>query len=170
MDIMSSGLLTAVPWLIATFAGILVGGWLVDYLIKKGYNSQKVYRTIIVVGLCLGFVFLGSIFTNSVVVAMICISIGLAGISATAPIGWSISAEIAPAGSISLLSSIVNLANNLFGGIIATALTGYLLDKTGSFNLSFIVAGIVLFLGLIFYIYVFGDIKQIKIPKKQHIK
>lgn len=114
--------------------------------------------------------FLGSIFTNSVVVAMICISIGLAGISATAPIGWSISAEIAPAGSISLLSSIVNLANNLFGGIIATALTGYLLDKTGSFNLSFIVAGIVLLLGLIFYIYVLGDIKQIKIPKKQSTK
>ena len=170
MDIMSSGLLTAVPWLIATFAGILVGGWLVDYLIKKGYNSQKVYRTIIVVGLCLGFVFLGSIFTNSVVVAMICISIGLAGISATAPIGWSISAEIAPAGSISLLSSIVNLANNLFGGIIATALTGYLLDKTGSFSLSFIVAGIVLLLGLIFYIYVLGDIKQIKIPKNQRTK
>jgi len=170
MDIMSSGLLTAVPWLIATFAGILVGGWLVDYLIKKGYNSQNVYRTIIVVGLCLGFVFLGSIFTDNVVVAMICISIGLAGISATAPIGWSISAEIAPAGSISLLSSIVNLANNLFGGIIATALTGYLLDKTVSFNLSFIVAGIVLLLGLIFYIYVLGDIKQIKIPKKQHIK
>lgn len=167
MDIMSSGLLTAVPWLIASISGILVGGWLVDYLIKRGYKNQKVYRIIIVIGLCLGFVFLGSIFTDNVVIAMVCISVGLAGISATAPIGWSISSEIAPTGSISLLSSIVNLANNLFGGIIATALTGYLVDKTGSFDLSFIVAGFVLLLGLIFYIYVLGDIKQIKVPQNK---
>ncbi|MGE7217771.1 MFS transporter [Priestia koreensis] len=161
MDIMSSGLLTAVPWLIATFSGILVGGFLVDYLLKKGFSSQKVYRTIIVIGLCLGFAFLGSIITDNVIAGMIFISIGLAGISATAPIGWSISAEIAPSGSLSLLSSLVNLANNLFGGIIATALTGYLYDQTGSFTSSFLVAGAVLIVGLFFYIYVLGDIKQI---------
>lgn len=35
MDLMSSGLFTAVPWLISTISGIVVGGWLVDYLIKK---------------------------------------------------------------------------------------------------------------------------------------
>jgi MFS transporter, ACS family, D-galactonate transporter len=167
MDIMSSGLLTAVPWLIATLSGIVAGGWLVSHLIKKGYNAQKVYRTVIVIGLGLGLVFLGAIMTDSVVIAMVCISIGLAGISATAPIGWSISAEIAPSGSISLLSSVVNLANNLFGGIIATALTGYLFDKSGSFTSSFLVAGGVLLLGLFFYIYVLGDINRITIAEQK---
>lgn len=167
MDIMSSGLLTAVPWLISTVSGIVVGGWLVDFLLQKGYQTTKVYHTIIIIGMTLGLAFLGAIVTNQVAIAIICISIGLAGISATAPIGWSIAAEIAPSGSVSLLSSMVNLANNLFGGIIAVALTGYLLDATGSFTISFIVAGIVLLVGLFFYIYVLGDIERIQIPGRK---
>lgn len=90
MDLMSSGLFTAVPWLISTIFGIAVGVWLVDYFIKKGYPNTKVYRTVIIVGMSFGFFFLGSILTNNITVAIICISIGLAGISATAPVGWSI--------------------------------------------------------------------------------
>lgn len=167
MDIMSSGLFTAVPWLISTVSGIVVGGWLVDFLIQKGHSNTKVYQTIIVIGMSLGFAFLGAVFTHNITIAIICISVGLAGISATAPIGWSISADIAPVGSISLLSSMVNLANNLFGGIIGVSLTGYLVDVTGSFTLSFLVAGFVLLLGLVFYLAVLGDIKRIRIGKQK---
>ncbi|PLC14991.1 MFS transporter [Bacillus paralicheniformis] len=167
MDIMSSGLFTAVPWLISTISGIVVGGWLVDFLIQKGHSNTKVYQTIIAIGMSLGFAFLGAVFTHNITIAIICISVGLAGISATAPVGWSISADIAPAGSISLLSSMVNLANNLFGGIIAVSLTGYLVDVTGSFTLSFLVAGFVLLLGLVFYLAVLGDIKRIQIGKQE---
>jgi dipeptide/tripeptide permease len=61
----------------------------------------------------------------------------------------------------------VNLANNLFGGIIAVSLTGYLVDVTGSFTLSFLVAGFVLLLGLVFYLAVLGDIKRIQIGKQE---
>ena len=167
MDIMSSGLFTAVPWLISTVSGIVVGGWLVDFLIQKGHSNTKVYQTIIAIGMSLGFAFLGAVFTHNITIAIICISVGLAGISATAPVGWSISADIAPAGSISLLSSMVNLANNLFGGIIAVSLTGYLVDVTGSFTLSFLVAAFVLLLGLVFYLAVLGDIKRIQISKQE---
>lgn len=163
MDLMSSGLFTAVPWLISTISGIAVGGWLVDYFIKKGYQNTKVYQTIIVIGMGLGFFFLGALFTDNITIAIVCISIGLAGISASAPIGWSISAELAPIGSVSMLSSMVNLANNLFGGIIAASLTGYLLDVTGSFTLSFLVAGAVLLIGLVFYVFVLGEVKRIQL-------
>lgn len=41
MDLMSSGLFTAVPWLISTISGIVVGGWLVDYLIKKAIPTPR---------------------------------------------------------------------------------------------------------------------------------
>ncbi|MGN9867285.1 MFS transporter [Bacillus swezeyi] len=167
MDIMSSGLFTAVPWLISTISGIVVGGWLVDFLIKKGHSNTKVYQTIIIIGMSLGVTFLGAILTHNIIIAIICISVGLAGIAATAPVGWSISADIAPAGSLSLLSSMVNLANNLFGGIIAVSLTGYLVDMTGSFTLSFLVAGVVLLLGLVFYLFVLGDIERIQIAKHE---
>ncbi|WP_242524659.1 MFS transporter [Metabacillus sp. cB07] len=167
LDLLSSALYTAIPWLIASLSGILAGGWLVDSLIKKGYAPDRVYKNIIAAGLLIGLIFIGSIFTSSPVLSMIFISVGLAGISATAPIGWTIAAKLAPPGTTAILSSMVNFANNLFGGIIATFLTGYIVDATGSFNLAFIIAAAVLVIGLIFYTVVLGDIEQISVKSKK---
>ncbi|MCM3594190.1 MFS transporter [Metabacillus idriensis] len=166
LDLLSSSLYTAIPWLIAAMAGILAGGFLVDHLIGKGYSPNKVYKGIVVVGLTIGLAFIGSIFTDNPVLSMIFISIGLAGISATAPIGWTIAARISPPGTTAILSSMVNFTNNLFGGIVATLLTGYIVDATGSFNLAFVIAAIVLLVGLFFYTVVLGDIEQISLEKQ----
>ncbi|MCI4139499.1 MFS transporter, partial [Bacillus vallismortis] len=68
-----------------------------------------------------------------------------------------------PIGCVSMLSSMVNLATFVFGGIIAASLRGFLVDVTGSFTLSFLVAGFVLVLGLVFYVFVLGDVKRIKL-------
>jgi hypothetical protein len=68
MDIMSSGLFTAVPGSISTISGIVVGGWLVDFLIQKGHSNTKVYQTIIAIGMSLGFAFLGAVFTHNIMI------------------------------------------------------------------------------------------------------
>lgn len=162
LDLLTTSLLTAIPWLIAALVGILVGGWLVDILIRKGVEENKVYRRIIVTGLTLGLVFLGSIFTTNPILSMVFITIGLAGISATAPIGWSIVSKIVPPGMTGNMSAIINFANNLFGGIIASLLTGYIIEVTGSFDLAFIIAGIVLVIGIFFYTVVLGKIEPIQ--------
>ncbi|WP_050615197.1 MFS transporter [Bacillus testis] len=165
MDLLTSSIMTAIPWLIAAMVGVIVGGWLVDSLIQRGYEANKVYRGVIIVGMTLGLAFLGSIFTSNPIFSMVFITIGLAGISATAPVGWTIAAKIAPPGTTANMSAIVNLSNNLFGGIIAALITGYLVDLTGSFNLSFIIAGVVLIIGLFFYTVVLGDIEPISITQ-----
>ncbi|WP_338776479.1 MFS transporter [Metabacillus sp. FJAT-52054] len=162
VDLLSSSLLTAIPWLIASITGVAVGGWLVDRLIQKGHKSNRVYKGIIIIGMLIGFSFLGAILTSNPILSMVFISIGLAGISATAPIGWTIASKISPPGAQGQTSSIVNFSNNLFGGIMAAALTGYLVDKTGSFHLSFMIAGAVLAIGLFFYTIVLGDIKTVE--------
>lgn len=170
LDLLQSGLYTAIPWLIAALVGIFVGGWLVDYLIGKGHEKTKVFRYVILFGMTIGLTFIGSIFTEDAVLSIVFISIGLAGISATAPVGWTISALIAPPGTTAIMSSIVNFANNLFGGIIAALLTGYIVDVTGSFDLAFIIAAVVLVIGLFFYIVVLGDIRQIELNENQEGK
>lgn len=43
MDFMLFGLFIVVLWLILIIFGIVVGGWFVDYFIKKGYFNIKVY-------------------------------------------------------------------------------------------------------------------------------
>ncbi|MTH51964.1 MFS transporter [Bacillus mangrovi] len=165
-DLLTSSLLTAVPWLIASISGVAVGGLLTDRLIRKGHPPDKVYKTIIVTGMSIGFTFLGALLTSNPVLSMVYISIGLAGISATAPIGWIIASKISPPGAQAQMSSIVNFSNNLFGGIIAAALTGYIVDKTGSFDYSFIIAAVVLAAGLFFYTFVLGDIKMVETEEK----
>ncbi|MFS0783669.1 MFS transporter [Bacillus sp. 1P06AnD] len=161
LDSVTTSLLVAIPWLIAALVGILVGGWLVDILIRKGVEENKVYRRIIITGFTVGLVFLGSIFTDNPIISMFCITIGLAGISATAPIGWSIVSKIAPPGTNANMSAIINFSNNLFGGIIASLVTGYIIDVTGSFNLAFLIAGAVLIIGIFFYTVVLGKMERI---------
>lgn len=165
LDLLSTSLLIAIPWFVSAIAGITAGGFLVDYLIKRGMERSKVYRRIITIGMLLGLAFLGSLLTENPALSMIFITIGLAGISSTAPIGWTIANQISPPGTTAFTSSIVNFANNLFGGIIASALTGYIVEVTGSFQLAFLIAGGVLLTGLFFYLFVLGEINPISIEE-----
>ncbi len=59
VDLLHSVLYTSVPWFFATFTDLLVGGWLVDALIRRGADSSRVRQTVLVVGTGLGLGFLG---------------------------------------------------------------------------------------------------------------
>jgi len=50
INLFDSLLYTAVPWLIATFADLLIGGLLVDVLIHRGLNASRVRMTVLVAG------------------------------------------------------------------------------------------------------------------------
>jgi hypothetical protein len=41
----------AIPWLCGTIAELVVGGWLVDWLIRRGGNEVRVRKTVLVSGL-----------------------------------------------------------------------------------------------------------------------
>ena len=50
IDLLHSFLYTGVPWLVATAADLVVGGWLVDWLIERGWNASNVRKTVLVAG------------------------------------------------------------------------------------------------------------------------
>jgi cyanate permease len=113
MTVLKSGRYTAIPWIVATLADFIIGGWLVDVLIRKGYDQSKVRLTLLVLGMLLGMAVFGAAFTRDPNVAIFWISIALGGLAFSAPIGWSIPALIAPEGSVGTLgaSSIVSAAS-----------------------------------------------------------
>jgi hypothetical protein len=41
LDVLHAGLYTTVPWVAATAADLVVGGWLVDHLIRRGYDASR---------------------------------------------------------------------------------------------------------------------------------
>jgi MFS transporter, ACS family, D-galactonate transporter len=163
LNLMQSGFYTAIPWLAATVSDLLVGGWLVDYLIRLGHDSTRVRQSILVLGLVLGLAVVGATQTTNPRVAIFWISIALCGLAATAPIGWSIPGLIAPRGSIARVGGIMNFVSNV-PAILAPVITGYLVGNSHSFTRAFLVAAAVLVGGILSYLFLLGRIETIPGP------
>jgi ACS family D-galactonate transporter-like MFS transporter len=152
-----------VPWIVATITDILIGGWLVDYLIKRGNEPTRVRKVLITIGMILGLAVIGAAFTTNPNIAIVWISIALGGLAFAAPIGWSIPGLIAPKGTVGTVGSIMNFFNNV-AGIIAPIVAGFVFESTRSFALNFLIAGVILVIGILCYIFLLGRIEQIQAP------
>ncbi len=64
LNLQASVLYTSIPWLFATATDLLVGGWLVDELIRRGFNDSGVRQVILIEGMVMGLSLLGTIFTH----------------------------------------------------------------------------------------------------------
>ena len=163
LDVLRSGFFTAIPWLAATASDLLVGGWLVDYLIRRGLDSTRVRQTILVAGLMLGLAVAGAARTSDPRVAIFWISIALCGLAASAPVGWSIPGLIAPPGSTARVAGIMNFVANL-PAVLAPVITGYLVGDSHSFRRPFLLAAAVLVGGILSYLLLLGKIQAIPGP------
>ncbi len=161
MTVLQTGWHTVIPWLAATITDVVIGGWLVDYLIKKGYDPTKTRKAVLITGMVLGLAVIGAAFTNNPNIAIMWITIALAGLAFSAPVGGSIPSLIAPKGTVGMVGSIMNFINNLMG-IAAPIVTGFLVGGTGSFAIAFLVAGAVLLIGILSYLFLLGEIEQIQ--------
>lgn len=153
----------AIPWFVATIADLVIGGWLVDTLISRGYEPTKVRKTILVAGMVLGLAIIGAAFTTDIHVAIIYVSIALGGVAFHAPVGWSIPGLIAPRGSVGTIGGVMNAFNNL-ANFAAPVATGFIVQQTGSFVLALASAGVMLVIGIVSYVFVLGKIEPIPDP------
>ena len=165
MSIIKSAAYTAIPWGCATVADLIVGGWLVDHLIARGHDETAVRKGVLVIGMLVGLTVFGASQTTDPNWAILWISIALSGLAAAAPVGWSIPSLIAPKGGTGTIGGIMNFFNNLMG-IVAPIVTGYIVQATGSFTTTFLVAGVVLLLGIASYVLVLGRIEPIPEPAR----
>ncbi len=163
MSIIKSAGYAAIPWMFATVSDLIVGGWLIDHLLAKGYDDTKTRKTVLVGGMILGLAVFGATTTKSPVWAIVWISIALSGLAAAAPVGWSIPSLIAPRGGTGTIGGVMNFFNNLMGAV-APAVTGFVVGETNSFSIAFLVAGVVLLVGIFFFVVVLGRIEPIPEP------
>jgi MFS transporter, ACS family, D-galactonate transporter len=163
MTILGSAGYTAIPWAVATIADLIVGGWLIDHLIRRGGNETRVRKTVLVVGMLLGLAVFGAAFTTDPRWAILFISLALGGLAAAAPVGWSIPALIAPRGGAGTIGGIMNFVNNLMGAV-APIVTGYIVAVTQSFAGAFLLAGVGLIVGIFAYVVLMGPIEPIPDP------
>ena len=163
MNIMQSAGYATIPWMFASLSDLFIGGFLVDHLIAKGHDETKVRKSVLVAGMLLGLAVFGAVGTTDPVWAITWITIALTGLAAAAPVGSSIVSLIAPRGGTGTIGGIVNFTNNLMG-IAAPVITGFVVGITHSFAGAFLIAEVVLLVGIFSYVVILGRIEPVPEP------
>jgi ACS family D-galactonate transporter-like MFS transporter len=159
VDLLHSFLYTGVPWLFATFVelGVAYG---VDTLIRRGADANRVRKTVMVGGMAFGLGILGAAEAHTALRALVWISVSIGGLSAAAPVGWSVPGLIAPRGSVGTVGGIMNFSNQI-SGICAPIVTGYVIAATGKYAWAFGIAAAYLLVGICSYVFLLGRIERI---------
>lgn len=162
VDLFHSAMDTGIPWLVATFTDLAIGGWLVDTLVRRGARAWLVRQAVLVSGLAFGMGIYGARFAHTPAAALAWISVCMAGLGAMAPVGWSIPTFIAPRASVGRVGGIMNFATQI-AAISAPVITGYF-AKAHNFGGSFALAAVVLAIGIAGYVLGLGKLKVIAEP------
>jgi ACS family D-galactonate transporter-like MFS transporter len=161
IDLLHSFLYTGAPWLFATATDLFIGGMLVDALVSRGWNAPLVRKVVLVAGTACGLGILGAVHAHSAMQALAWISLSIGGLSAAAPVGWSIPALITPRASVGKVGGIVNFVCQA-SGITAQIVTGYIVKATHSYALAFGISAIYLLVGIAGYLVLLGKIEPMK--------
>lgn len=126
---------------------IFVGGWLVDALIRAGHDAGRVRRRVLLLGMVCGLGVAGPALTHHPIPALLSVCVGIGGLSAAAPVGWSLPGILVPTSSTGKVGGIMNFGSQI-SAIIAPVITGYLTSWTHTFAAAFALAAFLLLIGL----------------------
>jgi ACS family sodium-dependent inorganic phosphate cotransporter len=146
----NAGLLSAAPWA-AYFVMGNVGGWLADSMIAAGKSVTFVRKTVEVIALVGSGAFLLLLQTATTPVVAVLLMCGAAGTLAFCLSGFAANPfDIAPRHA-DVIWGLSNTAGTI-PGIIGVYVTGWLIDRTGSYNAPFFVTAAVGLAGAVVYL------------------
>jgi MFS family permease len=153
MSIAKVGVVAAIPYFFGC-VGAVTGGWLCDFLTRRGWApiaGRKLLISTALVGISLCTV--GTVLAQSNELALTFISISLFLIYIAASSAWATVPVAAPSQYTASLGSMQNFGGYL-GGALAPTVTGFIVQSTGGFapalylsaGLSLVSAGVYLLL------------------------
>jgi ACS family sodium-dependent inorganic phosphate cotransporter len=150
VSIVNAGVLSAAPWLCG-FVACNVAGFAADHLLRSGRSAtfvRKLMMTIGFGGVAIATMRLPAATTVGAGVVLTCCAAGLLSVSNA---GFATNCfDIAPRHS-GLIWGISNTAATL-PGIFGVYVTGWLVDRTGSYAIPFFVTGALALFGLVYYL------------------
>ncbi len=139
---------TVIPWLLGCI-GLIGGGFLSDAIYRR--TGDALFSRKIVLSTCLGIAAVAIIvagFMTTATSAVALVAITVCALYLTGSIYWAIVQDTVPANHVGGVGGFIHgLANT--AGIIGPAVTGYMVQTTGSFTSAFILAGGIAVLGVI---------------------
>lgn len=157
------GIFAVLPFIGAT-VGVLLAGFIADWMIRRGYSLSFSRKLPLVVGSALGMSIMLVNFTdsNEVCIALLTIAFFAQGIASSS---WAAVSEIAPKELIGLTGGITSLAANI-GGIVTPIVIGQILHVTGNFAWAFWFIGGVACVGTLSYSLLLGRIYRIELKAR----
>ena len=149
----------------ATGVATTVTGWLADRAIAAGATPTRVRRTCAASGLALATLVVGVVFVRSPIAAMAFLIVSCMSYGVFASSHWAIPQTIAGPSATGKWSGLQNCFANM-AGVIAPALTGIVVRKTGHFFWAFAVAAIVVLIGAAIYAFLLGPVEPIVWPAR----
>lgn len=156
LSFIKTGFLASIPFLSAC-AGLLLSGFLSDYLITKGRSISMARKTPIIVGLLLSGCIVGANYTDNTTLVIFFMSLAFFG-AGMALISWVFVSILSPKHLIGLTGGVFNFMGNL-ASIIVPIVIGYLVSG-GNFEPALVFIGTLGLAGACSYIFIVGKIEQ----------
>ncbi len=143
-----------------------ITGWLADCAIAEGVAPTRVRKMCAACGLASATVVIGVVCVDSEAGAKAFLILACVGYGVFASSHWAIPQTIAGPMATGRWSGLQNCIANM-AGIVAPALTGIVVKKTGHFFWAFAVAAIVVLTGAAIYAFLVGPVEPIVWPARR---
>ncbi|MEO8115603.1 MAG: MFS transporter [Phenylobacterium sp.] len=153
------GFYAVLPFIAASI-GVVVGGQLSDWLLKRTGNASIARKLPIVGGLLLASTIVAANFLddNRLVIAVLSLAFFGQGM---VNLGWTLITDVAPKQLIGLTGGLFNLCANL-AGITTPLVVGFIVAATGSFVYALAFIGVVALIGALSYIFILGPVRRVE--------
>ncbi len=147
LNIITTGIYVAIPYVIAVGLSIVTGR--ASDRLQRGDVGSGRRRYMIACGLMLAAVIMAAPFVNSVWLILGLISLSLTGLASASSLNFALLNDSLPKPrDVGVATAFMVVGGNGFG-IIAPIITGYVIAITGSYNMAFVIAGVLLVIGAV---------------------
>ncbi len=142
LSVKDMSVVTVIPWILG-FLGLALGGIVSDFFYKKFIKKGPLFsRKLVLVtclflsAVCIGFA--GVVTTTVGAVTLVALSVFF--LYLTGAIYWAIINDVVDQSNVGSVGGFMHFLANI-AGIIGPTLTGYIVDKSGTYTAAFILAG-----------------------------
>jgi len=158
LTFVKSGFLSSIPFM-AACVGLLLSGFISDYLVKRGWSVAAARKTPIIIGLLISISIIGPNYTSDTVMVIFFLSLAFFG-AGMALISWVFVSILSPKNIVGLTGGVFNFCGNVAGFVVPIVI-GFLVSG-GDFRPALVFIGILGFIGAMSYIFLVTKVERIK--------
>ena len=158
LTFVKSGFLSSIPFM-AACVGLLLSGFISDYLVKQGWSVAAARKTPIIIGLLISVSIIGPNYTSDTAMVIFFLSLAFFG-AGMALISWVFVSILSPKNIVGLTGGVFNFCGNV-AGFVVPIIIGYLVSD-GDFRPALAFIGVLGFIGAMSYIFLVTKVERIE--------